>query len=71
VSTMPTAPFRGRVKVKVDSPPCQAWSDAGKRDGLIDQPLVHQAVEDLAAGRDTRAKLLTACKDERSLLAAE
>ncbi|MFD5663413.1 DNA cytosine methyltransferase [Streptomyces anthocyanicus] len=39
--------------------------------GLVDQPLVHQAVEDLAAGRDTRAKLLTACKDPRSLLAAE
>ncbi|NEB42321.1 DNA cytosine methyltransferase [Streptomyces sp. SID14515] len=71
VATMPTAPFRGRVKIKVDSPPCQAWSDAGKREGLIDQPLVHQAVEDLARGRDTRARLLTACKDKRSLLAAE
>ncbi|WP_318198093.1 DNA cytosine methyltransferase [Streptomyces sp. MCL20-2] len=71
VATMPTAPMRGRVKVKVDSPPCQAWSRAGKGLGLVDQPLVHQAVEDLAAGRDTRAKLLTACKDPRSLLAAE
>lgn len=30
-----------------------------------------QAVADLAAGRDTRAQLLTACRDERSLLAAE
>jgi DNA (cytosine-5)-methyltransferase 1 len=44
---------------------------AGKRLGLLDQPLVHQAVEDLAAGRDTREKLLAACRDERSLLAAE
>jgi DNA (cytosine-5)-methyltransferase 1 len=44
---------------------------AGKRLGLLDQPLVHQAVADLAAGRDTRAGLLTACRDERSLLAAE
>lgn len=44
---------------------------AGKRLGLLDQPLVHQAVADLAAGRDTREDLLTACRDERSLLAAE
>jgi hypothetical protein len=28
-------------------PPCQAWSMAGKRLGLLDQPLVHQAVADL------------------------
>jgi hypothetical protein len=39
--------------------------------GLLDQPLVHQAVTDLAQGRDTRATLLTACRDPRSLLAAE
>ncbi|MEV8101039.1 DNA cytosine methyltransferase [Streptomyces sp. NPDC088135] len=71
VSQYPTAPFKGRIVGKVDSPPCQAWSRAGKGLGLVDQPLVHQAVEDLAHGRDTRAKLLTACKDPRSLLAAE
>src|SRR5690606_40154461 len=52
-------------------PPCQAWSRAGKRGGLADQPLVHQAVHDLARGRDTRAELLAQCRDERSLLAAE
>lgn len=44
---------------------------AGKRLGLVDQPLVHQAVADLAAGRDTRERLLASCRDERSLLAAE
>lgn len=44
---------------------------AGKRFGLIDRPLVHQAVSDLAAGRDTREALLGACQDVRSLLAAE
>ncbi|MFH9389790.1 DNA cytosine methyltransferase [Streptomyces albidoflavus] len=71
VAAYPTAPFKGRIVGKVDSPPCQAWSRAGKGLGLVDQPLVHQAVEDLSRGRDTRAKLLTACKDERSLLAAE
>lgn len=71
IAAYPTAPFVGRVTVKIDSPPCQAWSRAGKGLGLIDQPLVHQAVHDLAHGRDTRAQLLTACKDPRSLLAAE
>ncbi|MFC0844756.1 DNA cytosine methyltransferase [Streptomyces noboritoensis] len=71
VARYPVAPFAGRVRGCIVSPPCQAWSMAGKRLGLVDQPLVHQAVADLAAGRDTRAKLLTACRDPRSLLAAE
>lgn len=44
---------------------------AGKRLGLVDQPLVHQAVADLAEGRDTRERLLVSCRDQRSLLAAK
>ncbi|MFE4054931.1 DNA cytosine methyltransferase [Streptomyces sp. NPDC059096] len=71
VAAYPTWPWLGRTKGFLASPPCQAWSTAGKRLGLVDQPLVHQAVADLAAGRDTRERLLTACRDERSLLAAE
>jgi DNA (cytosine-5)-methyltransferase 1 len=71
VAAYPTAPFVGRVKGLIASPPCQAWSRAGKRGGLADQPLVHQAVHDLAHGRDTRAVLLPQCQDARSLLAAE
>ncbi|MFJ8248476.1 DNA cytosine methyltransferase [Streptomyces sp. NPDC094466] len=71
VAMYPTWPFVGRTRGVIASPPCQAWSMAGKRLGLLDQPLVHQAVADLAAGRDTREELLTACRDERSLLAAE
>src|SRR5690606_9399719 len=71
VAQYPTAPFAGRIKGLIASPPCQAWSRAGKRGGLADQPLVHQAVHDLARGRDTRAELLAQCRDERSLLAAE
>jgi DNA (cytosine-5)-methyltransferase 1 len=55
----------------IASPPCQAWSTAGKRLGLLDQPLVHEAVEHLAAGYDIRQRLLPACHDQRSLLAAE
>ncbi|MFG2996562.1 DNA cytosine methyltransferase [Streptomyces sp. NPDC048340] len=71
VALYPTWPLVGRTTGLLASPPCQAWSMAGKRLGLVDQPLVHQAVADLAAGRDTRAALLTACQDARSLLAAE
>lgn len=71
VALYPTWPFIGRTRGLIASPPCQAWSMAGKRLGLIDQPLVHQAVADLASGRDSRERLLAACRDERSLLAAE
>lgn len=71
VAMYPTWPFTGRTWGLIASPPCQAWSMAGKRLGLLDQPLVHQAVADLAAGRDTRQVLLAGCRDERSLLAAE
>lgn len=71
VVAYPTDPFKDRITGLIASPPCQAWSRAGKRGGLADQALVHQAVHDLAHGRDTRAELLAQCKDERSLLAAE
>lgn len=71
VAAYPTDPFKDRITGLIASPPCQAWSRAGKRGGLADQALVHQAVHDLAHGHDTRAELLAQCKDERSLLAAE
>lgn len=71
VAAYPTEPFKGRIKGKLSSPPCQGWSRAGKGLSLLDQPLVHQAVEDLAHGRDTRAHLGAACQDPRSILAAE
>ncbi len=71
IAAYPVEPFVGKVAGLIASPPCQAWSRAGKRLGLVDQPLVHQAVADLAAGRDTRAELLARCADPQSLLAAE
>ncbi|MGW6012921.1 DNA cytosine methyltransferase [Streptomyces sp. NPDC055210] len=71
VALYPVWPWVGRTRGLIASPPCQAWSMADKRLGRVDQPLVHQAVADLAAGRDTRAALLAACRDPRSLLAAE
>ncbi|MFJ2812257.1 DNA cytosine methyltransferase [Streptomyces sp. NPDC087294] len=71
VAMYPVWPFLGKTTGLIASPPCQAWSMAGKRLGLLDQPLVHQAVADLATGRDTREHLLASCLDARSLLAAE
>jgi len=71
VAQYPTEPFKGRVEGLIDSAPCQPWSKSGHGLGLEDQPLVHEAVHDLSLGRDTRGKLLDACKDKRSLLAAE
>lgn len=71
VALYPVHPFVGRTWGVLASPPCQAWSMAGKRLGLLDQPLVHTAVADLATGRDTRERLLASCRDARSLLAAE
>ncbi|WP_423247770.1 hypothetical protein [Streptomyces achmelvichensis] len=70
VAMWPNSPFIGRTRGMITSPPCQAWSMAGKRLGLLDQPLVHAAVEDLAAGRDTRERLLAACRVPRRALPA-
>jgi DNA (cytosine-5)-methyltransferase 1 len=61
----------GEVWGLIGSPPCQAYSTAGKGLGRIDQPHVVACARDLAAGRDTRAEHLAECKDERSLLTVE
>lgn len=71
VAALPVASMVGKVCGFIGSPPCQPFSKGGKRLGLQDQKLVHQAVHDLSLGRDTRAGLLAECKDPRSLLAAE
>lgn len=71
VTAYPTAPFRGRITGKVDSPVCTPYSRAGKGLGRADQPIVSQAIEDLAHGRDTRDKLRAECADPLSILAAE
>lgn len=71
VTTYPTAPFRGRITGKVDSPVCTPYSQAGKGLGKADQPLVAQAIDDLAHGRDTRTALRAECADPLSILAAE
>jgi DNA (cytosine-5)-methyltransferase 1 len=55
----------------IGSPPCQAYSIAGKKLGRADKDEVIACARELAAGRDTRAERLTACADERSLLTVE
>ena len=53
------------------SPPCQAYSTAGKGLGAFDKPLVIACAHELAAGNDTRVARLSECRDRRSLLTVE
>jgi DNA (cytosine-5)-methyltransferase 1 len=55
----------------IGSPPCPGFGKSGKKLGLQDLPRVHRAIDDLAAGRDTRAELDAKCLDPRSILTAE
>ncbi|TVZ96482.1 DNA cytosine methyltransferase [Streptomyces sp. BK340] len=71
VTQYPTAPFIALIEGLIGSPVCTPFSAAGKQEGIVDLPLVYQAVHDLAHGRDTRTRLKTACKDTKSILAAE
>lgn len=71
VTQYPTWPFKGRTWGGIWSPPCPGFGKSGKKLGLRDLPLVHQAIEDLSRGRDTRARIDGACLDRRSVLTAE
>ncbi|MFJ8583672.1 DNA cytosine methyltransferase [Streptomyces sp. NPDC093595] len=71
VTQYPTDPFKGRTTRKIDSPPCPPFSKSGNGKGAHDLPLIQQAIDDLAQGRDTRAGLGAACLDPRSILTAE
>lgn len=55
----------------IGSPPCQAYSVAGKGLGRLDKPHVIACAHELAAGSDTRAEHAAACRDPRSLLTVE
>jgi DNA (cytosine-5)-methyltransferase 1 len=55
----------------IGSPPCQAYSNAGKGLGRIDKPHVIACAHELAAGTDSRAEHAEQCKDPRSLLTVE
>jgi DNA (cytosine-5)-methyltransferase 1 len=71
VTAYPTWPFKGRRIDKIDSPTCPGFGKSGKKLGLRDLPRVHQAIEDLSRGKDTRAAIGAACLDWRSILTAE
>lgn len=70
VTAMDPADYDGAEGL-IGSPPCPGFGKSGKKLGLRDLPLVHQAIDDLAAGRDTRAELDAQCADFRSVLTAE
>jgi DNA (cytosine-5)-methyltransferase 1 len=53
------------------SPPCQAYTNSGKKLGHLDKTHVIACAHELAAGHDTRAEHLAACRDPRSLLTVE
>jgi DNA (cytosine-5)-methyltransferase 1 len=55
----------------IGSPPCQAYSTAGKGLGRTDKPLVIACAHELAAGNGSRTSRLQECKDRRSLLTVE
>jgi DNA (cytosine-5)-methyltransferase 1 len=55
----------------IGSPPCQAYSTAGKGLGRADRPAVIACAHELAAGHDSRAKRLKQCRDPRALLTVE
>ncbi|MFJ3949051.1 DNA cytosine methyltransferase [Streptomyces libani] len=71
VAAYPTAHLTGRVSGLIGSAPCQPYSAAGPGTGRDDMPLCHQALDDLAHGKDTRSILHTGCSDPRSLLLVE
>jgi DNA (cytosine-5)-methyltransferase 1 len=55
----------------VASPPCQAYSSAGKGLGKLDKPEVVACAEDLSAGVDSRSERRARCRDSRSILTVE
>lgn len=64
-------PMPGELWGLIGSPPCQAYSLAGKGLGRHDQEHVVACARDLAEGQDSRAIHARACRDARSLLTVE
>lgn len=69
VSELDPADFE--AELLIGSPPCQAFSAAGKGDGNKDVPLILQAAHALSDGEDVRATMRERCADKRSLLVVE
>lgn len=68
VAAYPTEPFAGLWGF-IASPPCQAWSMAGKRKGELDRANCHVLADRMAAGDDSIG--WTAWEDERSALVCQ
>jgi DNA (cytosine-5)-methyltransferase 1 len=64
-------PARFDCETLIASPPCQAWSMAGKRGGERDRKLVYDCALELAVGNDVRELYRERCEDQRSILAVE
>lgn len=71
ISTKRLRRLAGRIRGLIFSPPCGTFSAAGKGEGIGDLPLLHRALDDLAAGTDPRAELTAACTDPRTPLVVE
>jgi DNA (cytosine-5)-methyltransferase 1 len=70
VAALDPADFSGAWGL-LASPPCQAFSSAGKGLGRLDKPQVIACARELSRGRDTRSRRIARCKDARSLLTVE
>lgn len=68
VATYPTDAF-GPVEGLIASPPCQAWSMAGKRKGELDRANCHALADRMAGGDDSTD--WTAWEDDKSPLVCQ
>ena len=68
VATYPTEPFAG-IEGLIASPPCQAWSMAGKRKGELDRANCHALADRMAGGDDSTA--WTGWEDDKSPLVCQ
>lgn len=69
VAQYPLEPFVGKLDAYIASPPCQAWSLAGKRKGELDRANCHKLADRMADGDDSLT--WTEWEDERSPLVCE
>ncbi|MGY1549539.1 DNA cytosine methyltransferase [Streptomyces sp. MN6] len=58
-------------RILAASPTCRPYTLGGKQEGIHDRAVVAEAIDDLAAGRDTRTQHRARCTNTDSLLAAE
>lgn len=70
VAALDPTPYLG-TELLLASPPCQAFSVAGRGEGWKDVPAIFQVARALSEGHDNREFMLKTCADERSLLVVE